>query len=40
MDFKSLKMDFQRNATHNIRHEKRATDKNWEKNWNNVLLRV
>ena len=25
-------MDCQRNMTHSIRHEKRATNKNWEKN--------
>ena len=39
-----FKMDCQKNTAHNLRYEKRQiknkTDKNWEKNWNNVSLRV
>ena len=37
-------MDSQKNTANNITHEKHTTrnktDKNWERNWNNVLLRV
>ena len=39
-----LKMDCQKDTTHNIRHKKHAiknkTDKNWEKNWNKKNLVV
>ena len=37
-----FKMNCQKNTNHNITHEKRMIknkpDKNWEKNWNNVLF--
>ena len=40
---KCLKYIVKKNTVHNIRHEKRTiknkTDKNWERNWNNVLFR-
>ena len=38
-----MKYIVKKNTVHNIRHEKRTiknkTDKNWERNWNNVLFR-